>query len=94
MKAVLEFNLPEEGTEHRQAVFSQEAYSALWDISQEIFRPARKHGYQDSRIQKLIDHLDSVGENSDTVDRATATELIGKLETLFWEILARYKVEL
>ncbi len=34
MKGILEFNLPEEGDEHKLAVHAQDHQSALWDFSQ------------------------------------------------------------
>jgi hypothetical protein len=36
MKATLEFNLPEENSEHRTCVFAGELSSVIWDISQQI----------------------------------------------------------
>lgn len=46
---------------------------ALWDIAQEIFRPARKHGYSDPRKEELLN--------------GKSMELVGLLETQFYEIL-------
>jgi hypothetical protein len=81
MKAILEFTLPEEREEFETAVKAPALQAALWDVAQEVFRPARKHGYVDSRLQKMMEEKD--GE-----------ELIGELETLFFEILRRHGVEL
>ena len=38
MKAILEFDLtdPDDSTEHLRCVMATDAYSALWDIQQEI----------------------------------------------------------
>lgn len=58
------------------------ALSALWDVSQEVFRPARKHGYSDPEINKLVQ------------DNEHAEELVGKLEELFCKILRERGVEL
>lgn len=74
-KAILEFHLPEEENEFQAAIQGQDCRMALWDIAQEIFRPARKHGYSDQRIQELIDKNEK------------AVELIGLLETRFYVML-------
>ncbi len=90
MKAILEFNLPDEEQEFQRAAQASNAYGALWDTTQEVFRPARKHGYPDSRIQSLIAHLDGlarahagVTEEDYTTDIQDATTLVGLLEDLF-----------
>jgi len=49
---------------------------ALWDIAQEIFRPARKHGYSNSKVQDLLDKCGDDGY-----------ELVSELEDMFYEIL-------
>jgi hypothetical protein len=81
MKGILEFNLPEETDEFETAVMAQNIRSAIFDIQQMVFRPARKHGYADSKLQKMVEEKD--GE-----------ELIGELESIFCEILRQYGVEL
>jgi hypothetical protein len=53
---------------------------ALWDISQEVFRPARKHGYPDVALAELIDKNPS------------AVDIIGLLEVKFHEILENHNV--
>lgn len=55
MKAILEFNLPDEHEEHQRALEGGAAYCALWEIRQAIFRPIRKHGYADEALTNLID---------------------------------------
>lgn len=55
MKATLTFDLPEESAEHQQAVSAGAAFAALWDIDRELFRPARKHGYGDSELDRLLE---------------------------------------
>lgn len=80
----LKFNLPEEQREFQDAVKASDYYLALWDVSQEVFRPARKHGYSDSEIQKLLQEIpEGKGE-----------ELISKLEDMFWEIMKERNIEL
>lgn len=81
MKAVLEFNLPEEQNEFDLATKASKMYSALFDIRSQIFRPARKHGYGDEDLDKLF--------KSDFA----ALELIGRLEELFNEVLQDNELE-
>jgi hypothetical protein len=80
-KAKLEFSLPEEQEEFSTAVRSSNMRSALWEISQRVFRPARKHGYPDESIQELLNKLGEDGE-----------DLVSKLEKLFWEILEEEEI--
>lgn len=47
MKAILEFNMPEESEEHRTALKGVNYQNAIHRIGQEVFRPHRKHGYGD-----------------------------------------------
>ncbi len=81
--ATLRFNLDasEGQSAARRALNADGAYSALYDIHDEIFRPAFKHGYQDMRIQCLVDKIDKgLGENG-------ATALIELLSEKYREIL-------
>lgn len=78
MKAILEFNLPEDRFEHTRAVKGTDAYIVLWEVSQQIFRPARKHGYlSDPKLNQLLG-----GDHGDAVEEA-----IGLLEDKFHELL-------
>ena len=54
---------------------------ALWEISQEIFRPARKHGYSDRQVNEYLDGNDTY-------------LAIGRLEEMFFEILAKHNLEI
>lgn len=98
MKATLSFNLPEEQEEFQTAANAAKYKAALWEISQRIFRPARKHGYADARIQALLDITDSVkvpsmdGYTEDEI--GAGTELVSLLEKLFYEILNEEGIEL
>lgn len=76
MKATLEFNLPEEQEEFRDAVNGTKNQIILDEIWIEVFRPFYKHGYNDPKIQKLID------ENP-----VIADEIIGYLSGLFTDLL-------
>lgn len=92
MKATLEFNLPEEQEEFETTVKASDYKLALWDIAQEVFRPARKHGYADVKIQKLIDTIDACV--STVMENGQGTDLIGLLEEKFYEILRERGIEL
>lgn len=82
MKATIEFDLNEEREEFRDFMQASRMSCALHDISNKIFRPARKHGYDDKTLNELIEKNEG------------ATEIIGLLETKFYEILKEYGVEL
>ena len=84
MKAILTFNLSNEDDNYKYKACMQgvKAKLALWDISQEVLRPTRKHGYSDQELQDLIE------KNPDAV------EIISRLETKFYEIITNYGVEI
>lgn len=98
MKATLSFNLPEEQEEFQAAIDAGKYRAALWEVSQRVFRPARKHGYADVRVQALLDKTDSVkvpsmdGYTEDLV--GGGTELVAQLERIFYEILQEEGIEL
>ena len=56
MKAILEFNLPEEKQEHNYAVNATEAFCALTDIYQKI-RSVRKYG---ADIESTLDEIENI----------------------------------
>lgn len=90
MKAILEFNLPEEQLEFQMASKASDMYAALWDIAQEVFRPARKHGYANEAVQNLLDKADEIKIEHDSA----GTELISQLEKMFYEILDKHEIKL
>ncbi len=105
MKATLTFNLPEEQEEFKLATKGSEAHGAIHEIGQEVFRPARKHGYPDHKIQALITRLDDLARKAagyvDSEETSTvmeeyegATELVSLLEQKFYEIINAYNLEL
>lgn len=98
MKATLSFNLPEEQEEFQAAVDAGKYRAALWEISQRVFRPARKHGYPVGPIQELLDKADSctisLKLGDDDYEVGVGTELISQLEKLFYEILQEEGIEL
>jgi len=88
MKAMLEFNLPEENIEFKHAVDGSKAHAALCDIQDEVFRPARKHGYPDKDIAEILEKIESSSPN-----KYLGEELIRLLEDKFIEILDVYNIE-
>jgi len=78
MKASLHFKLPEEKVEFNNATKANEMKGLLFEISQEIFRPARKHGYSDPRMKKFLDKSGQL--NPEIADA------IGVLEEMFYEL--------
>lgn len=98
-KATLTFQLPEESEEFKVATIARSLASALWDVRQEIFRPARKHGYSEGKVHNLITKLDELARKDAGIEEGDcftpyegATELIGYLEELFTEILNNNEV--
>lgn len=97
MKAILEFNLPEDQSEFELASKAGKMHSALWDIAQEVFRPARKHGYSNVQVQGVLDKAnESVVVTGDEFKYETGTgdELIHQLEKLFYQILEERNIDL
>ena len=97
MKGTLTFNLPEEREEFERAVRADRYHSALFEIGQRVFRPARKYGYGGT-IQQVLDKADSIttpAMNGYTEDEVgSGTELISQLEKLFYEILREEGIEI
>jgi hypothetical protein len=84
MKATLEFDLdnPDDVYKYQSSTLSEKMRLALFDVGNEIFRPARKHGYTDQKIRELID---ACGVNSEGC--SNGEELISALEGLFFKIM-------
>lgn len=92
-KVSIEFNLPEEGLELETALKAQAYAYFLHDVENEVFRPARKHGYTDEDIKQAIIAIDSLVDKyggSDFVvgdgECLNATYLVGLLETLYFRL--------
>jgi len=94
MKAKLEFDLNDYSDKlaHKRAVSSTDAYIALNDIANLIFRPARKHGYDIPRLNELLETsreiITSDGETK------LGYEVISMLEERFYNILGEHGVDL
>lgn len=84
MKAKLEFDLEDVEDERslKRALKANDYELALYEMQQKVFRPARKHGYGDASIQKILD------------ENPACAELVEKLEQLFYDILEDYEINL
>jgi hypothetical protein len=52
-KHIIEFNLPEETEELKNAMQGTNALIALEDMWEHLFRPFYKHGYKNEELNKL-----------------------------------------
>lgn len=98
MKGTLSFNLPEEQEEFRTACDAGKYKYVLWEIAQQVFRPARKHGYCDNSLQELLDKVDEITvpahEGDIVYETGAGTELVSRLEKLFYQILEEEGIKL
>ena len=76
------YTLPEEYAEMKLALRASEYQQALYKVSQEIFRPARKHGYDNTKLQTLMN------------DNPASFEIVGMLEDMFYEIVKEEGIDL
>ena len=58
MKSYLRFDLPEDQEEFDDAVKGWKYKAALDDIWNTVFRPYWKHGYNDERLNKILETED------------------------------------
>jgi len=91
----LEYNLEEPHSKKafRRASSADDAYIALHQIANEVFRPARKHGYADEEIAEMISKSGTFKDKNGW-DVNTSTEVIGLLEQMFYKILEEHQVDL
>lgn len=78
-KHTMTFNLPDESDELKNAMAGEVYLRALVEISDDVFRPHRKHGYSDPVLKKLCESEDVI-------------KAIGLLEQEFHRILQEYGV--
>ncbi len=85
-QGILKFDLTdsEARASFKKATKANDAWLAFWSMSQEIFRPARKHGYSG-----VLYEINEMVEQSPAV-----AEAIGMLEKRFFQILEEYAIEL
>lgn len=87
-------DLKERDTKLQCLLKSQDLALALHEIRQRIFRPARKHGYPDPKIQRLVNTIDGHLPDDLVVDSPSAGALVGLLEEEFDHILEEYGIRL
>ena len=92
-KVTIEFHLPEDKESLDAAMKSSDMECLLWDLEQEVFRPARKHGYAEEEIQGLIEALDRLVEKhagdehpKDQHGHLGPTDLISFLEKKYFAL--------
>lgn len=77
MKVTFTFDLDEAGDKelYRQYTVTEELHLLLWDIEQEVFRPARKHGYPGPDMARL----------NELLEQDYVQEAIELLESLYYK---------
>lgn len=106
IKASLEFDLNDSDAKRdfEMMISSKRIYTVLNRLRNEVFRPARKHGYSDKKINLLIENSGGhdtleVNENTKFVNKAkdkyysNGESLIGELEKKYNEILEEESVD-
>lgn len=98
----IKFKMPDDKADFNSAIKGSAALAAIETIANDVFRPARKHGYPDPKIQTLIDNLDNLIDGLDLPpewpknefgSKMNATELVGLLEQSFWNILKEFDID-
>lgn len=94
MKGILEYDLNDfdEKLAHKRACNADSAYIALHEIANLIFRPNRKHGYS-KEIEELFEKCEEI-KTDDGYDTNAGTEIIDKLESMFYSILQDNGIDL
>jgi len=72
----IKFTLPEERDEYEMANRAMAMAIAIEQIGNEVFRPARKHGYPEQELASLLEKCGDAGP-----------ELVSALEQKYYEIL-------
>lgn len=73
-KVILQYNLPEEREELKDAQNGTRNQIKLDDIWEQIFRPRHKHGYSDEELTKLV-------------NTKTGEKIMDKLEEIYRQIV-------
>jgi hypothetical protein len=89
-KLELNISLPPGEEEMLQHHLSGPKYHhAFYEIQQEIFRPARKHGYNDRDLNMLLEMA-----GKDEEGYSIGESIIGKLEEMFLEYLSEKDISI
>ena len=88
MKITIETSEPEDERTLKLMFNAKNMAMAFWDISNELWRPARKHGYSDQNISKFFSQDLPEKELNERI------ELVAALEEKYRGILHDYGVYL
>jgi len=96
--AKLDFDLGDYENDDRgaflRAAKADRAFSALWEIAQNVFRPARKHGYSNPELNQMIDDCGDYYNKEYGCECGRGAEVISQLEDMFYRILEEEGVNL
>lgn len=84
MKVTIEFDNEEDAV---TALNGWKLRAAMDEIGNDVFRPARKHGYADEKINEIIAHLEALCEENKSPEELSAVHLISLLERKFYSII-------
>jgi hypothetical protein len=95
MKATLVFNTSDfdERKDFERAVKATNAFLALYEIHNSIFRPNVKHGYNNNKINELLDKCGTYIDE-DGYETNYGSAVICELQQLFFEILEDNSIDL
>ena len=88
MKITIETTEPDEFSKLRRMLHADQYLEALNDVADKVFRPARKHGYNDPEIKALL------SEDLPEAELLARLDLVAALETRFYEVLRENGVDL
>ena len=91
MKAILEFNLPEEQSEFERATKGGDTYLVLWDLDM-ILRNMVKHGIEKNHFDGSMEDPDLVFKNEHTI--AAATIMAARIRERLRECLEDYNINI
>ena len=88
MKITIETSDQDDERKLKLMLKAESMAAALFEIQQEILRPARKHGYSDRNISQFFN--DSLPDK----ELSERVELVAALETRFYEIVHAHGINL
>lgn len=99
----IKFRMPDDKSEFENAIKGGAAIAAIETVWNDVFRPARKHGYPDPKIQNLLTLIDELIDKLELPEqwpknefgsKMDATDLIGLLDNSFSNILKDFEIDL
>ncbi len=91
MKAILEFNLPEDQSEFENASRAGDVFLALWDLDMEL-RNMVKHGLYERHFDGSQEDPKVVFKNEHTI--AAAIAMTARIREILLQSLVEYKINL